>query len=150
MSKIRPALLACLLLCPLLAGAAEVDASRLSPLWGVPFICIGLGMLTAPYWAARAARRTIYAITDRRAIAWQAKGWGKVEVHNFQPERLTSMTRTQRPDGGGDLVFEQFEERKGSGTTTVKRGFMAVQRVQGVEDVIRETLLEPRHAFAQQ
>jgi Na+/H+ antiporter NhaD/arsenite permease-like protein len=51
MSKFRPALLACLLLCPLLAGAAEVDASRLSPLWGVPFAGILLSIALCPLLA---------------------------------------------------------------------------------------------------
>ena len=131
-------------------GSATGWFAYVFPLWGLPFIAIGFAMLTAPYWAARTARQTIYALTDRRAIVWQAKGWGKFEVHNFQPERLTSMTRKQRGDGSGDLIFEQFQERNGSGTTTIRRGFMAVPDVQEVEDLIRETLLAPRYALAQE
>ena len=34
------------------------------------------------------------------------------------PDRLTSMTRNERGDGSGDLIFEQFQQRAGSGTTT--------------------------------
>ncbi|HEY0824600.1 MAG TPA: sodium:proton antiporter [Ramlibacter sp.] len=48
MTKFRPLLLACLLLAPLWAGAAEVDASRLSPLWGVPFAGILLSIALCP------------------------------------------------------------------------------------------------------
>src|SRR5207247_633237 len=40
----------------------------LFPLFGLPFVLIGIGMLSAPYWMARTARSTIYAITDKRAL----------------------------------------------------------------------------------
>ena len=48
MTKLRPLLLACLLLCPAWVGAAEFDASQLSPLWGVPFAGILLSIALCP------------------------------------------------------------------------------------------------------
>jgi len=48
MKSIRPLLLACSLLWPHWAGAAEFDASRLSPLWGVPFAGILLSIALMP------------------------------------------------------------------------------------------------------
>jgi Na+/H+ antiporter NhaD/arsenite permease-like protein len=48
MTKLRPLLLACALLCPAWAAAAEFDASRLSPLWGVPFAGILLSIALCP------------------------------------------------------------------------------------------------------
>lgn len=53
MTKLRPLLLACLLLCPAWAGAAEFDASRLSPLWGVPFAGILLSIALCPLLTPR-------------------------------------------------------------------------------------------------
>ena len=111
------------------------------PLWGLPFILVGLAMLSTPWLAARGARRTVYAITDRRAIVWMGKGWGKMEVQSFEPKRLLSLTRTARANGSGDLVFEQFRETHGSSTTTIRRGFMGLSDVRDAEDVLRETLL---------
>jgi hypothetical protein len=111
------------------------------PMWGLPFIFIGLVMLSAPYWTARAARRTVYVITDRRAIVWIPKAWGEKEVQSFEPKRLLSITRTQRANGSGDLVFEQFRETRGSSTTTIRRGFMGLADVRDAETVLRETLL---------
>jgi len=113
----------------------------LFPLWGLPFIFIGLVLLSAPYWTARAARQTVYAITDRRAIIWIPKAWGEKEVQSFEPRRLLSMTRKQRADGSGDLVFEQFRETHGSSTTTIRRGFMGLADVRDAEEVLREVLL---------
>jgi hypothetical protein len=40
----------------------------LFPLFGVPFVLIGLGMLAAPYWMRRKAQNTVYALTDKRAL----------------------------------------------------------------------------------
>lgn len=48
MTQLRPLLLACLLLCPAWCGAAEFDASKLSPLWGVPFAGILLSIALCP------------------------------------------------------------------------------------------------------
>ncbi len=38
------------------------------PLFGVPFVLIGIGLMSAPLRAYRKAFKTIYVITDRRAI----------------------------------------------------------------------------------
>lgn len=38
------------------------------PLWGLPFILIEFAMLSTPFWGKRRARRTLYALTDRRCI----------------------------------------------------------------------------------
>jgi Na+/H+ antiporter NhaD/arsenite permease-like protein len=48
MTRFRPLLLACLMLCPAWASAASFDASQLSPLWGVPFAGILLSIALCP------------------------------------------------------------------------------------------------------
>lgn len=53
MNLIRPALLAFGLLAPGLAAAADFDASRLSPLWGVPFAGILLSIALLPLLAPK-------------------------------------------------------------------------------------------------
>src|SRR3712207_4913094 len=37
------------------------------PLFGLPFVLVGLGMLSSPFWMYRRAKRTCYAVTDQRA-----------------------------------------------------------------------------------
>ena len=111
------------------------------PLFGVPFILIGLGMFSAPYWMARQLKRTVYAVTDRRAVVF-APGWfGSRKVRSFAPDALASMERVERPDGSGDLIFEQYTQRRGSSTHTVRHGFFAVRDVRAVEDVLRKSLI---------
>ena len=43
----------------------------LFPLFGLPFVLIGLGMFSSPFWAYRRALKTVYVITNRRAIAFE-------------------------------------------------------------------------------
>jgi hypothetical protein len=114
---------------------------KLFPLFGLPFVLIGFGMLSSPFWMSRAARRTVYAITNQRAITIEGQAFGRVKVQSFLPDRLVAMSRTQRPDGSGDLIFEEVRERSGSSTTTVQRGFKAIAGVREVEDLILKTLL---------
>ena len=37
------------------------------PLFGLPFLLIGLGIVLAPLWAYLKGRSTVYAVTNRRA-----------------------------------------------------------------------------------
>jgi hypothetical protein len=62
----------------LICGAAGVldlhgpDPGRLLvAAFGIPFVLIGFGMLSTPLWMYRFSKRTIYAITDYRAIVVQ-------------------------------------------------------------------------------
>jgi hypothetical protein len=114
------------------------------PLFGLPFVLIGFGMLSSPFWMGKQARRTVYALTDQRAIVIKGKLFGGVNVQSFEPDRLTSIERNQLADGTGDLVFERFTQRRGSGTSTVRRGFMGIENVRQVEELIHTTLLNGR------
>src|SRR5437763_9868076 len=53
------------------------------PLFGIPFVLIGLGMLSTPFWVRRKARRTAYVITDRRAIVVEGGAWRSVTIRSF-------------------------------------------------------------------
>jgi hypothetical protein len=101
-------------------------------------------MLTSPVWVGKRAARMAYVITDQRAIIWEARFFGRLNVQSFGPERLVSMTRTERADGSGDLIFEQFTTRAGTGTRTVRRGFLAMPNVREAEQAIRDLLLKDR------
>lgn len=115
------------------------------PLFGLPFVLIGLGMLSSPYWLRRQAKRTCYALTDRRAILWQAGKFGSVTVRSYGPEALHKTHRTEYADGDGDLVFEEVvlvgrDSDRYRTTNTTRHGFMAIGNVRGVEELLRRTL----------
>jgi len=119
----------------------------LFPLFGVPFVLIGLGMLSTPLWMRRAAKRTVYVITDQRAII--IGGAFALEVESFAPERLTDIRRKQRRDGSGDLIFRtEVAHRRDGRTHESHVGFIAIPDVKGVEFLIRELAARDEKASA--
>jgi len=111
--------------------------------FGLPFIAIGLGMLSAPYWARRKSSQTVYAVTDQRALTLEAGLFGGTTLRNFPPEDLRRMTRHERADGSGNLIFEEYMTRNSDGHRhTTQRGFLAIARVREVEETIRQALLQ--------
>jgi hypothetical protein len=125
---------------------AGVGVFQFFPLFGLPFVLIGLGMLSSPYWLWRQAKRTCYALTDRRALLWKAGMFGSVAVRSYGPEALNKIRRTAYPHGCGDLVFEEIvtigSDSDGNRTTsTTRHGFMAIERVREVEQLLSKALL---------
>jgi hypothetical protein len=113
---------------------------RFFPLFGIPFVLIGLAMLSAPYWALRKARRTVYAITDRRVLLIEGGLLGSVRVRSIEPERLNDVTRTQYADGSGNLILQrQYQgNAQNRGAQFLNIGFYAIPDVKHVEDLVRE------------
>src|SRR5262245_16164028 len=116
------------------------------PLFGVPFVLVGLGMLSSPLWMYRRARRTCYALTDQRAIVWTAGWFGSTEVRSFAPAALGRMLRRGYADGSGDLIFEEFvsvnrDSEGGWRSQRSERGFLGIADVREVEELVRRTLL---------
>jgi hypothetical protein len=108
------------------------------PLFGLPFVLIGAALLSTPLWLRRMARRTVYVLTDRRAMVLAA-GWrGTVTVRSFAPERLKDLRRKEYRDGSGDLVFTQDLPRSGNSSPHAREvGFLSVPDVRSVEEMVR-------------
>lgn len=116
------------------------------PLFGVPPLVVGLGLMTAPYWLARKARRTCYALTNRRAVVFDAQWRGGTAIYSYGPDDLTKQYRRENADGSGDLVFEEMTtvHRTNNGPRSImKRGFLAIDDVRAVEALLRKALLPP-------
>jgi hypothetical protein len=128
-------------------------AQPAAPRWAglvvlIPFLLIGFAHLSAPYWAKRRARRTVYAITDRRVIVWEGKKFRPAKVHSLSPAELTRLHRVEHSGGVGDLIFDDCGEvRHWTGSS---RKFVAIDGVREVEDLVRTALLaregEPSNA----
>lgn len=107
------------------------------PLFGIPFVLVGFGMLSSPFWAMLKAKRTAYVITTTRAIIFD--GGFSTTIRSFDPDRLTDLRRKQRPDGSGDLIFERSLSYDSDGDRrTTDHGFLAISDVKAVEDMIRQ------------
>ena len=124
-------------------NGATPGVGWLFPLGGVPFVLFGAVLVSSPSWLGSKARRTVYALTDRRAIVFDAGVFGGSKVRSFGPERAALMSLTERPDGSGDLIFEVFRDPRDSGTT-FRRGFKAVPHVREVQDLVLRTLVAGR------
>lgn len=107
------------------------------PLFGVPFLLIGLGMVSMPYWAWRSARRSAYVITDRRVLILTSSRRGALSVESIEPARLQNIERTQYPDGSGDLVFAAVDLSRRGRRRKHEIGFDAVRDVRKAEEAIR-------------
>ena len=103
------------------------------------FLLIGLLMVTSPFWAARRARNTVYAITNSRAIILN-KGLS-INIQSFSSEKMADIIKRIRSDGSGDLIFERHisyhPSRKGRTRRKVTEiGFFGIPRVNEVEDML--------------
>ena len=91
------------------------------PLFGLPFIGVGLSMLWMPFRARRKAAQTIYGLTDRRLLrvtAGARRESASVLISQMGPIDVTAdadgygtlrvQTGTSR-DSDGDKVTERFE-----------------------------------------
>ena len=120
--------------------ALVLTAGLLAPC-GLPFAAIGIGMILSPIWLRSMARKTVYLLTDRRAIVFHPRIFGRTTVQSFTAAGLGQMARSERSDGSGDLIFEEFRTGSGDSARTEQRGFLAVDDVKRVEELIRQTLL---------
>ena len=109
----------------------------LFPLFGLPFVLIGLAMLSSPLWAIRKARRTVYAVTDRRAILFL--GGRGTTIRSFGPDRMGGLRRKQRADGSGDILFEPtLPFHAGAHPRMAGGGFFGIANVKEVESLLRD------------
>lgn len=118
------------------------------PLFGIPFLLIGAAMLLSPAGMWIKARRTVYGLTNQRAIVVLGTLRGGWEVRSYRPADLRHITRIENSDGSGDLIFDRVvaprsARGRGRWLPPIRRmglGFMCIRDVHEVERVVRQTL----------
>ncbi len=102
----------------------------LFPLFGTPFLAVGLGFVLAPAFAWRSARRTLYAASASGVWIVTAGRTRKVERHAIEDAR--ELRASVRRDGSGDLVV-------GRRTVPGRNGQLRLQEVTlvGIPEVRR-------------
>lgn len=107
------------------------------PLFGIPFVLIGLGMLSAPLAAYKKSGKTAYVITDRRAITFE--GGSSTVVRSYPPEKLRDIYRSEKRNGSGDVIIKLHAWRDSDGDkSTQELGFHGVQDVRKVESLLKK------------
>jgi len=99
-------------------------------LFGVPFVLVGLGMLTSPYWIYRNAQRTVYALSNRRAMI--ISGTPARKIQSFAGPDIDLIERTERANGKGDVMFATITTNK-----NIQRiGFTGINDARRVEQLL--------------
>lgn len=108
------------------------------PLFGLPFLAIGLGMISTPFWVARGASRTLCVVTNQRAMEIKLKRAGST-VRSWDPQDLGPITRETFADGRGTVTFamEEVSAGRSGGTRMSGVGFVGVLDPRGCEDALR-------------
>ncbi|MDB5387120.1 MAG: hypothetical protein JWM11_2766 [Planctomycetaceae bacterium] len=110
------------------------QGEELFPLFGIPFFLIGIGLLSAPLWAYRSSLKTVYAITDRRAIT--VEGGMSYTIRSYRPEKLTEIFRREHQDGTGDIIITRIAWKNSEDKQMQELGFLRIRDAKNVEAML--------------
>jgi hypothetical protein len=141
------------------AGNVMKDSLLIPALMGLVFFGVFVGAIVYPFVKRFQATKSVYAVTNKRCLVFNANFLGKQQLTSYQPEELVNMYRRDAflVKGAGDIVFKtktvitttHYRYKRGgyagssSSATTYYYGFMAMNDPRPVEMLIRETLVDP-------
>ncbi len=124
-------------------STAEMAMAYFGFLFTLVFVVIGAGMLLAPFKLLRKARRTAFAVTDRRILTITEDK--SRSVTTVLPEKVLKLERKERRDGRGTLKITIGHEKDSDGDTIEKtHDIYGVPRVAEAERLIRELIERQR------
>ncbi|MCP5396189.1 MAG: hypothetical protein H6918_05560 [Sphingomonadaceae bacterium] len=127
-------------------GAMDEQAGFLSyafPLFGLPFIAVGIFMLATPFLAMFKARKTLFAVTSQRLLRITITGL--LETESIPADRIGSMTRKESRDGSGSLSIAIGVGRDSDGDKRTEDFTIGkVADVMGAENAVRRLLDEAK------
>jgi hypothetical protein len=120
-------------------------------IFGCGFTWLGLLFLLLPfYYFARPvydylmAERTIYAVTDRRALIIKPKFGGRI-IQSYN--RIQNIERRELSGGKGDLIFASETQPTRSRARSRKVGFFGIPNAREVEQLMLGVLTGARDQF---
>lgn len=126
-----------------MAGAAGFkvpqfnNGADLFPLFGIPFFLVGIGMLSSPLWSYRRSLKTVYLITDRRAVT--IDGGMSYTIRSYTGDKLTDIFRREHKDGTGDVIISRNSWRDSEGDRQLQElGFLRIKDAKSVESMLKE------------
>ena len=113
-----------------------LQPQHLFALFGLPFVLSGFGMLSSPAWVWQAARKTVYFVTDKRAISIEG-GWSTT-IRSYFPDQLKDVYRKERADGTGDVIIliKRWKDSDGDDRSE-EIGFLRVRNPREVENILK-------------
>ena len=106
------------------------------PVFGLPFLLVGLGMVLAPLWAYLKGLNTIYAVTNQRVMV--ITGSGNRTVKSCTPADIVSVDHRERPDGSGDILIRTNALMRTN--NSVSQLTVGLYGVSNVKEVARQVL----------
>lgn len=85
------------------AGGGDGFLSMAFPLFGLPFVLIGLAMFASPLWPLFVAQKTIFAVTDKRVI--RLRLGNSLKVEDVSPEQIGRISKKELSDGTGTITI---------------------------------------------
>lgn len=130
-----------------LADVGDKPAHLLILLFFLPFWLVSVGFILAPWRLRTIAARTVYVLTNRRALVLTPS------LFLLQPTQKEYLLEgglirevREAADGSGDVVLGYEEHHSKNGVHYVPSGFMQVPQVRRVEAVLRDVLLAEMRA----
>ena len=94
-------------------------------------------MLSSPLWAYRKSFKTVYVITDQRAITFDG-GWSTT-IRNYPPEKLADIYRKENRDGSGDVIISRRAWRDSDGDRQSEElGFLRITEPKRIESMLNK------------
>ena len=94
-------------------------------------------MLASPVWVWQAARKTVYLVTDKRAISIQ--GGRSTTIRSYLPDQLKDIYRKERADGTGDVIISIRRWKDSDGDNRNEEiGFLGVRNSREVENILKQ------------
>lgn len=118
-----------------------IEESSPHPLFGVPFLLLGIYMQFSPWRAHRRFVNTAYVITDRRALTFH--GGRSTTIRSYRPDRLEDIYRREKRNGTGDVIITRRVWRGMEGDPgSEDLGFLRISNPREVERMLNELAKE--------
>lgn len=102
------------------------------PLFGLPFIAVGFGMMAVPFLAWSSARRTVHVVGERRLVTMSVGR--RLKVKSYPKDQNVRTKRSEKRDGTGTLHVVTGVRRDSDGdrheSTEVLYGIRDVRMVE--------------------
>lgn len=106
-------------------------------LWGLPFVAVGLGMLSIPYFSQKRERHTIYALTDHRALVFADNEVS--ELVKFSDQEFGPINAKPYGKSKMDLLFCSSSDPETIGAV---RGFWGIEGGEAAKAILEAKLKE--------
>lgn len=105
-------------------------------LWGVPFVLVGVGLMSAPLFAWWRARRTVHVVTDKRLVTISQGRTLKTQSVALRDIMRTG--KTERTDRSGTLTVEMSPYIDSEGDKSSRsENLYGIPDVHAVETLLR-------------